>query len=163
MPFRNLLVSASRGLSLDEARELGPYTQLGNAVPAKGAQLASMGPPNTTLEQFDTQRSAARAIISDAIEATSVQTLKTGYIPGTRFRNVNVSVLLHALETRRVALPSYVLAYRYNNKSYRAVIHGQDASCVTGKSPIAWGKVALVAGIVLAVVLIVLTILMFAT
>ena len=163
MPFRNLLVSASRGLNLDEARELGPYTQLGNAVPAKGAQLASMGPPNTTLEQFDTQRSAARAIISDAIEATSVQTLKTGYIPGTRFRNVNVSVLLHALETRRVALPSYVLAYRYNNKSYRAVIHGQDASCVTGKSPIAWGKVALVAGIVLAVVLIVLTILMFAT
>ena len=68
-----------------------------------------------------------------------------------------------SLKKRRVALPSYVLAYRYNNKSYRAVIHGQDASCVTGKSPIAWAKVALVAGIVLAVVLIILTIVLFAT
>ena len=163
LPFRNLLVSASRGLNLDEARQLGPYTQLNMAVPAKGAQLASLGPPSTTLEQFDTQRSAARAIISDAIEATSVETLKAGHIPGSRYRNINVSVLLQALETRRVALPSYVLAYRYNGKSYRAVIHGQDASCVTGKSPIAWAKVALVAGIVLAVVLIVVTILMFAT
>ena len=163
LPFRNLLVSASRGLNLEEARELAPYTQLGTAVPAKGAQIAQMGPPNTTLEQFDTERSAARAIIQNAIKDTSIQTLKTGYIPGTRYRNVNVAVLLHAMETRRVALPSYVLAYRYNNKSYRAVIHGQDASCVTGKSPISWGKVALVAGIVLAVVLIALTIVMFAT
>jgi hypothetical protein len=163
LPFRNLLVSASRGLNLDEARELAPYTQLGQAVPAKTAPIAQMGPPNTTLEQFDTQRSAARAIISDAIEGTSVETLKQGYIPGSRYRNVKVSVLLQGLETRRVALPSYILAYRYNNKSYRAVIHGQDASCVVGKSPIAWGKVALVAGIILAVVIIVLTIVMFAT
>lgn len=163
LPFRNLLVSASRGLNLDEAKQLGPYTQLGQAVAAKGAQLAQMGPQNCTLEQFDTQRSAARAIISDAIEATSVETLKRGYIPGTRFRNIHVSVLLQGLETRRVALPSYILAYRYNNKSYRAVIHGQDASCVVGKSPIAWAKVALVAGIVLAVVVIVVTIIAFAS
>ena len=163
LPFNNLLVSASRGLNLDEARQLGPYTRLDQAVPAQQAQLAQMGPQGVTLEQFDTQRSAARAIISDAIESTSVEILKQGHIPGTRFRNVHVSVLLHALETRRVALPSYVLAYRYNNKSYRAVIHGQDASCVTGKSPIAWAKVALVAGIVLAVVLIILTIVLFAT
>jgi hypothetical protein len=163
LPFNNLLVSASRGLNLDEARQLGPYTRLDQAVPAQQAQLAQMGPQGTILEQFDTQRSAARAIISDAIESTSVEILKQGHIPGSRFRNVKVSVLLHALETRRVALPSFVLAYRYNNKSYRAVIHGQDASCVTGKSPISWAKVALVAGIVLAVVLIILTIVLFAT
>jgi len=92
-----------------------------------------------------------------------VEVLKQGHIPGSRYRNVHVSVLLHALETRRVALPSYVLAYRYNGKSYRAVIHGQNADCVTGKSPISWAKVALVAGIVLFVVLVVLTIVMFAT
>ncbi len=163
LPFNNLLVSASRGLNLDEAKQLGPYTRLDAAVAAPQAQLAQMGPQGAILEQFDTQRSAARAIISDAIESTSVEVLQQGHIPGSRFRHVKVSVLLHALETRRVALPSYVLAYRYNNKSYRAVIHGQDASCVTGKSPIAWAKVALVAGIVLAVVLIILTIVLFAT
>jgi hypothetical protein len=163
LPFRNLLVSASRGLNLEEARELGPSTQLGAAVPVKSAQIAQIGPQGTTLEQFDTQRSAARGIISNAIEATSIDLLKQGHIPGTSYRHVKVSVLLQALETRRVALPSYVLAYRYGGKSYRAVIHGQNASCVTGKSPISWAKVALVAGIVLAVVLIVLTIVLIAT
>jgi len=163
LPFRNLLVSASRGLNLDEARQLGPYTQLNYAVAAQQAQQQQLGPPNTTLEQFDTQRSAARQIISDAIENTAVEVLKVGHIPGTAFRHVHVSVLLQALETRRVALPSYVLAYRYGGKTYRAVIHGQDASCVTGKSPISWAKVALVAGIVLTVVIVILIVVLFAT
>jgi hypothetical protein len=163
LPFRNLLVSASRGLNLDEARQLGPYTQLNYAVPAAQSQQQQLGPPNVTLEQFDTQRSAARQIISNAIESTAVEVLKQGHIPGTSFRHIHVAVLLHALETRRVALPSYVLAYRYGGKSYRAVIHGQDASCVTGKSPISWAKVGLVAGIILVVVLIVLGIVLFAT
>ncbi len=69
---------------------------------------------------------------------------------------MHVAVLLHALETRRLALPSYVLAYRYKGRSYRAVVHGQDASHVTGTAPIAWGKVALVvAGAVALVVLVI--------
>lgn len=147
LPFRNLLVSASRGLSLDEARALAHYFRIDRTVPASALQeqKQQLGPPGTTLEQFDTQRSAARKLISDSIAATAAEVLKQGHIPGSTFRHVHVAVLLHALETRRVALPSYVLAYRYNGRSYRAVVHGQDATCVTGKAPIAWGKVALVA------------------
>jgi len=35
LPFRNLLVSASRGLNLEEAQKFGPYTQLNYAVVAQ--------------------------------------------------------------------------------------------------------------------------------
>lgn len=155
LSFRNLLVSASRGLSLDEARTLAPHFDIQRAAPVAQREDQQLGPPGATLEQFDTQRSAARKIISDSIAGRASEVLQNGHIPGSRFRNVHVAVLLRALETRRVALPSYVLAYRYNGRSYRAVVHGQDARCVTGQAPISWSKVALVIGLGLAVIVIV--------
>ncbi|WP_437785801.1 zinc ribbon domain-containing protein [Sorangium sp. So ce1097] len=156
LPFRGLLVSASRGLSLDEARELGPRFRLDRTVPAAQRAGQQLGPPDAVVEQFDAQRSAARKILSERIADTAEEALRRGVIPGSTFRNVHVAVLLRALETRRVALPSYVLAYRYKGRSYRAVVHGQDAGCVTGAAPIAWGKVALVVAAVVAVVVIVI-------
>lgn len=159
LPFRSLLVSASRGLSLDEARELAPYFRLDQAVPAAHRTQQQIGPPDAVVEQFDAQRSAARKILSERIAATAEDALKHGVIPGSTFRNVHVAVLLRALETRRVALPSYVLAYRYKGRSYRAVVHGQDASRVTGTAPIAWGKVALVVAGALALIVIVVAVL----
>ncbi|WP_437872930.1 zinc ribbon domain-containing protein [Sorangium sp. So ce363] len=156
LPFRNLLLSASRGLSLDEARELAPYFRLDRAVPAAHRTEQQLGPPDAVLEQFDAQRSAARKIVSERIAASAEDALTRGVIPGSTFRNVHVAVLLHALETRRLALPSYVLAYRYKGRSYRAVVHGQDASHVTGTAPIAWGKVALVVAGALALLVLVI-------
>ncbi|WP_437682624.1 zinc ribbon domain-containing protein [Sorangium sp. So ce131] len=158
LPFRNLLLSASRGLSLDEARELAPAFQLDRAVPAAHRGQQQLGPAGAVLEQFDAQRSAARKIVSERIAASAEAALKQGVIPGSTFRNVHVAVLLRALETRRVALPSYVLAYRYSGRSYRAVVHGQDGRRVTGTAPIAWGKVALVIAGALAVVVLVIAV-----
>ncbi len=60
LPFNNLLVSASRGLNMEEAKQLGPYARLEAAITSPQAQVAQIGPPNAILEQFDTQRSAAR-------------------------------------------------------------------------------------------------------
>lgn len=153
LPFRNLLVSASRGLSLDEAQKLAPHYRVDRAVPA--AQRAGLGPPGAALEQFDTQRSGARKIVNERITSAAEAALRQGVIPGSTFRNVRVAVLLRGLETRRVALPSYVLAYRYNGRSYRAVVHGQDPRHVTGTAPIAWGKVALVVAVALVVLFLV--------
>ena len=159
LPFRNLLVSASRGLSLPEAAQLAPHFQLGSAAPIDAQPTAALGPPGATLEQFDTQRSAARRTIVEAISATAAEALQHGTIPGSRFRNVHVAVLLQKLETRRLALPSYVLAYRYRRSLYRAIVHGQDVRCVFGKAPLSLGKIMLVVGLVLLVVLAVLGVL----
>jgi hypothetical protein len=37
-----------------------------------------------------------------------------------------------------------VLAYRYHGKAYRALVHGQDASCVMGVAPLSVWKIVLV-------------------
>lgn len=70
-------------------------------------------------------------------------------------RNVRVSLLLQSLTTRRFALPAYVLAYRYEGRLYRAVVHGQDERMVLGESPTSvWRVLGVVAAVLLAVVLI---------
>src|SRR5262249_46489934 len=129
LSFENLVVSASRGLSYAETGMLATYTKV--ALAERGFR----GPPGAAVEQFDAQRSAARKIVALAIEATAAAQLQQGAIPGSRFRNVHAAVLLEGLSTRRFLLPAYVLAYRYDNKVYRAIVHGQDARCVFGSAP----------------------------
>jgi hypothetical protein len=150
LDFQDLLISASRGLTLDETSRLTPAVNLALAEPEP------RGPEGALIEQFDAQRSAARRIIASAIESTAAARLEKDHIPGRSFRNVHVAVLLHDFNTRRVVLPAYVLAYRYRGKLYRTVIHGQDGRCTFGDAPYSIGKIVLVVALgVLAVLVIV--------
>lgn len=140
MRFENLVVPASRGLSLDECIRLTSAYDVSRLV---DAQVGAA--PGTILEQFDVQRSAARSIVVSAIERTAAARLvERGMIPGSRFRNVHVAVLLRSLRTERVALCAYVLAYRYQGRFYRAIVHGQDPRVTFGDAPYSYGKIFLV-------------------
>jgi hypothetical protein len=140
MDFDGILVPASRGLTWAECATLTRGYDLRSAR-AVGDE------PDATVEAFDAQRSAARRTVLSAIEATAAARLQRGTIPGRRFRNVKVGVLLQGLRTRRVVLPAWVLAYRYRGQPYRAVVHGQDVRYVLGKAPYSRAKIAaLVAG-----------------
>ena len=151
MRFSNVVVSASRGLRSDETATLIPRYDF-----ARGA-VQPYGPVAAVTEEFDVQRSAARALIVDAIERMSQATVATHHVPGSRHRNLKVTALIERLLTRRCAMPSYVLAYRYRNKLYRAVVHGQDASLILGETPTSVLKVVLVvAGALLAAALTIL-------
>jgi len=56
---------------------------------------------------------------------------------------------------KHVFLPVWSLQYRFREKTYTVLVHGQTGR-VVGKAPISWAKIALlVAGIGLAVVLVV--------
>jgi hypothetical protein len=135
MRFAAICVPASRGLTDDECRMLCPYYQLSTAAPIADDD-AHM------IERFDAQRSAARAYIQRAIEATA-KTRVEDHIPGRRFRNIHVACLLERQSTRRVALPAWIMAYRFRGTPYRAIVHGQRPEIVVGSSPIDWRKVAL--------------------
>ena len=135
MTFQSVLVSASRGLSRAECASLTPFFQLQAAAAVQAGAL---------VERFDVQRAAARHIVADAIHATAMSRLESGGIPGRRFRNVHAAVLLQRLHTRRMALPTYVLAYEYRGKTYRALVHGQDARCVLGDAPYSILRIVLV-------------------
>lgn len=139
MDFERILIPASRGLSDDECWSLTDHYDLSTAGERP------QGPAGAVCEGFDVQRSAARATIARAIEGLAHSRLAS-IIPGHSRRNVRVSVLLESLRTRRVALPAYVFTYRYRSKLYRAVVHGQDASCVIGEAPLSLAKIALVVG-----------------
>ncbi|MBZ0116914.1 MAG: zinc ribbon domain-containing protein [Sandaracinaceae bacterium] len=137
LSLRAVLVSASRGLSAKETHVLAPRFDL---TTAQGAPHAM---PGAVIERFDVQRSAARQIVSDAVKGASAAHARS-WIPGARFRKLNVAVLLRRLTTRRFAFPSYVLAYRYADKLYRVVLHGQDPRCIVGDSPLSIWKILLV-------------------
>ena len=156
--WRNILVSASRGLSLREASRLAPDFRLDTAI-----ALTRPGEPgaalerNGAIESFDAQRSAARRRVVAAIEdIAEAELTRKGHIPGDRFRNVHSSVLLSKLTTRRYVLPAWVLAYRYKGGLYRSVVHGQDASNTFGTAPRSWLKIGLAAAVALAVLALVL-------
>jgi hypothetical protein len=139
MTFRSVLVPASRGLIAQECGQLAPGFDL------QTARSEPKGPPGAMLERFDVQRSAARAIIADAVLATAVASLsRGGVIPGNRYRKVKATVLLQRLVTRRVCLPTYVFAYRYKGTLYRALVHGQDAQRALGNAPYSLTKIVLV-------------------
>ena len=128
--FDDILVSASRGLT---DREVAAITPGMNLSTRRDRPEGTAG--NATLERFDVQRSQARLYLTGAIERIAMQQVQERFAPGTRFRNVNVSLVLRRLITHRFSLPAYVLAYRYKNELYRVVICGQDANRIIGNAP----------------------------
>jgi len=140
----NLTIPASRGLRHDECGMLVPHYDLAKVVGASAAAAAGEQP--AMIESFDAQRSAARHHVQQAIEAVAKVRVEQA-APGRRFRNVNVACLVERQTTDRVALPAWVLAYRFRGSPYRAIVHGQREELVFGSSPLDWAKIAwLVAG-----------------
>jgi hypothetical protein len=135
MAFTNIVVPASRGLDADECRQLISAYDLRGAV-----AIHEHGDGDGTIERFDVQRSAARRQVQDAIERTAKVRVED-HIPGRRYRNVHVACLLERHETERIALPAWVMAYRYRGTPYRAIVHGQRGELVIGSSPKDWVKV----------------------
>ncbi|MBA3458354.1 MAG: zinc ribbon domain-containing protein [Deltaproteobacteria bacterium] len=146
MRFESIVVPASRGLTLDECRKLIPYYDLRRTEPVG----------DDFVESFDAQRSAARVHVQRGIEATA-RTRVEPHIPGRRYRNIRVACLLQGQTTQRVALPAWVLAYRYRGAAYRAIVHGQRPEVVFGAAPTNWTRVALVVLGALAVVAAIIT------
>ena len=136
LDYRNIAVSASRGLSLEETNGLAPSYDLDTA----GGEPEGGG-ERVAVEQFEVPRSSARARVMEAIEEIAALRLRQGHIPGRRFRNLHTAVLLRRLVRKRYAFPSYVLAYRFHGRTFRVVISGQDASCLIGTAPYSVGKI----------------------
>ena len=110
-----------------ELIDLAGGYQVETLAPLAPAAPPADAAPDAVVEGFEAQRSAARKIVMEGIESTAAHRLTQGIIPGKKFRKVHVSVLLARLETRRVALPAWVLAYSYRGKRYRAVVHISEA------------------------------------
>jgi hypothetical protein len=154
--FANLVVPASRGLTAEECALLAPYYDVAHVVPVDAA-----GDDVTMIESFDAQRSGARAQVLRAIHSLAAARVQRQDVPGRRFRKVHVACLLERQTTDRVALPAWVLAYRYRGTPYRAIVHGERPEIVFGTSPLDWRKIGrLASAIVLAIAAIIAAVLL---
>jgi hypothetical protein len=142
--FDDILVSASRGLHDSEVAIITPGMDL------KTVLAEPRGAEDATIEQFDLQRSQARQQVTASIQNLAASRVQQHHVPGSRFRKVNVSVVVRRLVTRRLSFPAYVLAYRYKDSLYRVVICGQDPSRIIGNAPRSWAKIALLIAALIA-------------
>ncbi len=134
LSLRSALVSASKGLSREET------SKLARAFDLRTATKRPHEMPGAFTERFDARRSAARAAVAKSLRAQAKYAAKN-WVPGSRTRNVNVSLLPTRLITRRFAFPTYVATYRYGSKVYRAIVHGQDSRVTFGDAPYSIWKI----------------------
>ncbi len=127
--FDDVVVPATRGLTHTEAFHLLASYDLSSASGPVG------GEDDATIERFDIPRSTARAHLIEVVERLSRRRLRSDHISGNRIRNLHTSTVLEELETRRVAFPAWVLAYRYKNRLFRTVLSGQDDGRLMGDAP----------------------------
>ena len=153
MPFRDILVPATRGLSETETDHLTSSYRLDTArEQPEGAE------GETIVEQFDIRRSAARQRVAEAMGQLAEHRVKDGFIPGSRFRNFSAAILLRRLVTQRYAFPAYVIAFRYRGRLFRTVISGQDSTRIVGRAPYSVWRIlgAICAGLLALALLIML-------
>ncbi|HBV62157.1 MAG TPA: hypothetical protein DEF45_03960 [Rhodopirellula sp.] len=142
--FDDILASASKGLSAAEVEVLASGYDLTTARPnPEGAE-------NATIEQFDVQRSQARKQVAQALNEMARIRVQQSEIPGSKFRKLQVSLVLQNLVTRRLSFPAYVMAYRYKGQLYRLVIGGQNKTLLCGNAPYSQAKIIAVACAVIA-------------
>jgi hypothetical protein len=125
-----LCIPASRGLTRDECAYLAPSYDLSHQMPI-GDEL----PEDGVVEAFEAQRSAARAAIHTALDVQAAARVRSN-VPGTRIRNLHVASMLESQLTDRLALPAWIVTYRYRDRRYRAIVHGQRPDVVVGKTPL---------------------------
>ncbi len=94
------------------------------------------------------QRSQARKQVAQALDQMARQRVQQSEIPGSKFRKLQVSLVLQNLVTQRLSFPAYVMAYRYKGQLYRLVISGQDKKLLMGNAPYSQAKIALVTCVV---------------
>jgi predicted RNA-binding Zn-ribbon protein involved in translation (DUF1610 family) len=145
--YRGLLIGASGSLTPSETTTLCPF-DLSEGVPPERVDLT-----NVVYEPFQVQRKYARPLAQRGFEELIGRDCKQ-YVPGN-CRNMKVNVRAENLHGEPVLLPVYIMAYRYKGHVYRFLVNGQTGRC-TGTAPTSYLKIAAVAGIVLAAILVIL-------
>ena len=146
----NVVVPATRALRLEEVVDLGAY----DVGAAQEEPLFGV-----TGEDFGVTRSSARALILEGLQNDTVAELSLR-MKGRELRRPKVEVMLTGLLTRRLLLPAWVMSYRYANKKFRVIIHGQRPWVVVGTSPISVWRVAAALASALGLVAVLIILLM---
>jgi hypothetical protein len=137
-----VLIPSSKALTHAELAAISPY---------EPGTLSDTGAADLPFEVGSLTRTAATREAIEGMERIHARKLDAA-LNATVLRT---SVVVHELRGGPLLLPVWIGAYRVGEKVYRVVINGQTGR-LTGTAPISWLKVA---GVVVAVVLVVFVIL----
>lgn len=140
--YDDVLVYASRGLPEGTLKKVMPFhTQ--QMVPFAGGFLAGFAAEEYTLDPKDLWESARGLMKSEEWQACRRE------LGGDTYRNLNVHTQLLDPTWKHVLLPVYLANYKYTTRQYHFLVNGQTGE-VRGTAPISWAKVSVIAGGVVA-------------
>lgn len=133
--YDGVLVGASGTLTPAETRDLGSYDL------ARGVPLEEFDLDHVVYEPFRVQKKYARSQAIAGFEEAE-RTACRALVPGNA-RNIRVAVKLSHLSARPMLLPVWIMAYQYQDRSYRFLVNGQTGRSV-GDAPFSYMKLAMV-------------------
>ncbi len=133
--YDDLLVPASKGLDADLLQKLGSFDTSG-LVPYRPHYLAGW-----RAEEYQVDLEQGWVGGQARIEQQQ-RSRCSGDVPGDTQRSLAVRNQISDVHWKHVLLPIWSLAYRYREKTYTVLVHGQTGR-VVGKAPYSWWKIAL--------------------
>ncbi len=140
--YDDLLILASSGLPPELVAELGDFDTKA-LVPYKPHYLAGW-----RAEEYRVDLEQGWKLGNDRVEAGQ-QRRCAGDVPGDTQRNLRVKNAISNVRWKHVLLPIWSVQYRFKQKVYTVLVHGQTGK-VVGTAPLSWIKIALVVGTVAA-------------
>ncbi len=133
--YDDLLVHASRGLSRELAGKLGAF-DLKALVPYRPEYLAGWRAEEYAVDLEAGWKNALEEVVSSQDARCSHD------VPGDTQRNLRVHNVVSNVRWKLMLLPVWTLSYRYNQKPYTVLIHGQTGRIV-GHAPYSFWKIFL--------------------
>ncbi|MEM7305120.1 MAG: primosomal protein N' (replication factor Y) - superfamily II helicase [Planctomycetota bacterium] len=143
--FDDLLILACDGQSGALVRKLGRFDTKG-LVPYRPEYLAGWRAGEYSIDLTQGWE-AAKARVEDVQKKRCA-----GDVPGDTHRRLRVLNHLQEVRWKHVLLPMWSLTYRYKQKTYTVLVHGQSGK-VVGEAPYSWLKILALVGAVGTVVL----------
>lgn len=147
--FDDILVPASTSLSLEQLHKISNFNT---------RQTASYEPEYLSgynSECFSVDLSAAHQAAREAMTRQLTQMARNEILLHyDEADSIRIQAQFHNESFKHILLPVYSTAYMFRNKIYQVLINGQTGE-ITGKYPVSPAKIAIIAGVIAAVILLV--------
>ncbi len=132
--YNGYLVSASRGLSQQDADRISPF-QLPALKRYSPSFLAGWA-----CEEYQIERDQALETTQRWCRDQQQKNIG-GFLPGDTHRSIVANTTFSDINSDLILLPVYVLSYRYRDKLYRFLLNGQTGKTV-GDKPLSYRRIA---------------------
>ena len=134
--FDDLLVAGTNKISTFLIRQMRSYN-LNKLVPYEASYLAGI-----QAQAYDIDLEEGWEVARNRMRERVKEQCK-GQATNTKMRNFSMNMNFSNESWRYILLPIYLTTYKYNNKTWQVMIHGQNGT-IAGQRPVDWQRIGLV-------------------